>query len=488
MSNSKKNKSIIPISDCWARRYTVPCDKQLPLGIKPSDMTFCGAFEEFYSSISLNWGSDQTKNDYNRIMENHILPALVGHNEKLIFEYTADDFNRMNEIIRNKRVSEDGIVIPYSESYITKINQIVYYTIYFASAYHYCENVLKGTRYSLYEVPVEEQNQQIHLIKKHLTYSQEKKMLSFLEDDCMPGEILGNLIMWILGTRDSEACGLNYGDIRPMIAYPEERNAWIYKSTVPNSNTIQTGGKTANMNRIVPAAEKLLSLLSRRYKKIVLFSNELGVDPASIPLANRGALSRETFQIRCSNIDISYAGKNMLSSVGVASEVLAYLDSELYKITNDVIVKDSTPTSYMLRRNFATIMKILGLSLSERQYEIGHDIESGDQRSSFTNEKCLHEIRALLTERPLLNEHKVQEIPLGKTHISLPMEFGKNAYTIPLKGKKAVITIRAKEPLDTIKISFPTKDSPAIVSESIYDPVSYPEFIDVRAQYIGHYT
>ena len=93
----------------------------------------------------------------------------------------------------------------------------------------------------------------------------------------------------------------------------------------------------------------------------------------------------------------------------------------------------------MLRRNYATHLQLLGLSVSEIQYLIGHNVEDiYESRNEFVDEKRIHEMAKKLSYRPLLNELKkdtdILEVTLKK-------------------GEEARIIIEAQEPLDKLKIT-----------------------------------
>lgn len=66
---------------------------------------------------------------------------------------------------------------------------------------------------------------------------------------------------------------------------------------------------------------------------------------------------------------------------------------------------EKDPTTYLLRRNYATHLDILGFEENEIQYLMGHDIEDDmDKRNFYRNEERLIEIAKKLEMRPLVNE------------------------------------------------------------------------------------
>ncbi len=63
---------------------------------------------------------------------------------------------------------------------------------------------------------------------------------------------------------------------------------------------------------------------------------------------------------------------------------------------------EEDPTTYFLRRNLATKLYIHGLSIDERQYYIGYEIDSKRiLRSDFSDEDMLYSIYKKLLNDPL---------------------------------------------------------------------------------------
>lgn len=46
------------ISDAWMREYMGPTSSGIGDGIMHSSLTFCGALEKFYNSISKHWNNE----------------------------------------------------------------------------------------------------------------------------------------------------------------------------------------------------------------------------------------------------------------------------------------------------------------------------------------------------------------------------------------------------------------------------------------------
>ena len=70
---------------------------------------------------------------------------------------------------------------------------------------------------------------------------------------------------------------------------------------------------------------------------------------------------------------------------------LAFLDEELSEENTAALLKEKEPTAYLLRRNYATQMCILGLTNAEMQYLMGHDVEDAyESRNEFVDSERIY--------------------------------------------------------------------------------------------------
>ena len=82
---------------------------------------------------------------------------------------------------------------------------------------------------------------------------------------------------------------------------------------------------------------------------------------------------------------------------------MTYIDAELQRAANEKQF-EKDPSAYLFRRNFGTHLFILGLSETEIQYVVGHDIEGlYETRNEFVNEERLLEIKQKMEQRPIFN-------------------------------------------------------------------------------------
>lgn len=430
------------LSDKWIREVYWGTEKN---GERQSSLTFCGALEKCYANIACYWRKGETRKKNEASYENIILPALANHNEKRMGDYIKEDFDEAIETIKKNGYYDKGVIRFYSDSSLKNFERLIYYVVFYASERGLCENVLWGSHFEVEGIKVEDKVYEKVQLKKSLTPIQEKKMVKeLLEDVTRPGEEVAVLLMLGLGARNGEASGLNYGDIKGLLEFPEDIVAWIYKTTIPGTNHLQSGGKTWNAGRIVPVPQKVVAYLKKRREMLEEYLETLGilseVDVDQLPIACKGnMLADNNYKERASSRNVTNAAKTIFKEIGLEGRQLAYIEAELLDNACGEVINEKDPTAYLLRRNFATHLQILGFSISEIQYLIGHDVEdSYESRNEYVDDKRLHEMARRLSKRPLLNEIErndgSREIVLGK-------------------GEHIRVSIKAQEPLDVLKIT-----------------------------------
>ncbi len=438
------------------------------------EYTFCGALEYRYNHIAKNWNAD-TRKKHEREYNNIILPALKDHNEKSIREYTKEDYEEAIEYIRDNGYIQEGVRRKYAESSIHNFGNLIYYVVFQSSVYGLCEDVLWGTKFVL-DVPdeVEEIESRVKL-KKSLSIEQEKNLASeILNDVDEDGAIIALLLMWGLGLRNAEACGLNYGDIKQIEGHEECYAARIYKTTKIDSNILQSGGKTYNTGRMVPVPEKIIEFLDKRKTLIKRFANEqeMTISIDELPICCDGWIEADSdnFIRRCSAHRVSMVAHEIFERAKITSEQLAYLDVELSEDNTAAVLKEKEPTAYLLRRNYATQMSILGLSVSEMQYLIGHDVEDAyESRNEYVDSERIYEMYQKLEKRALLNEKTDEKTKICISGI-----------------KTAKIHISAKEPTDSLNVVFTTKDHSTSVITRLSEesvPITPNRSVDISYKY-----
>ena len=423
------------IDDTWIREIYKDGKKEY---------TFCGALEYRYSHIAKNWNAD-TRKKHEREYNNTILPALKNHNGKTISEYTKDDFEEAIEYIKENGYEQDGVRRQYSVSSIINFQNLIYYVVFQSAVYGLCENVLWGTKFVLNVVGEEEEIEEKVILKKSLSVEQEKCFAKEVMTD--PGEdgaTVALLLMWGLGLRNAEACGLNFCDIKPIEGHLECYAAWIYKTTKIDTNELQSGGKTYNTGRIVPVPEKIIKFLEKRkalLKAVIQGQNRTDLKIEELPICCNGWIDAESdgYIERCKADQVTAAAHDVFESAGISSKQLAFLDTELSEGNTASLLKEKEPTAYLLRRNYATQLCILGLTSAEMQYLMGHNVEDAyESRNDFVDNDRIFEMHQKLCQRELLNNIKDDY----------------NKAEIYIHSKESVkLHISAKEPADPVRIS-----------------------------------
>ena len=372
--------------------------------------TFCGALEYRYDHIAHYW-KDKTREQYENAYNNTILPALIDHNNKTIDEYCRKDYEDAIDCIRERGYEKKGIRYQYSESTIHHFQNLIYYVVHQASVYGLCNNVLKGTQFELeYRDEEQKEIESRVTIKKSLSVEQEKRLYDILlTDTSEEGTLVALLLMWGLGLRNAEACGLNYGDIKPLDGHPNCYAAWIYKTTKIDSNELQASGKTYNTGRIVPVPELIIEFLEKRKQLISQTIHAQGKGDISIndlPICCAGLIESDSdnYLVRCKADDVTLAAHEVFDEANIAAAQVAYLDAELSEGNTAAILQEKDPTAYLLRRNFATQMFILGLENAEMQYLMGHCVEDAyESRNDFVDNERIFLMYKKLQKRILLN-------------------------------------------------------------------------------------
>lgn len=419
-------------------------------------LTFCGVLEEYYIVISRRW-EQSTREKYNRDYDIRILPALNAHDSKTMDMYTKEDFDDAIEQIIETRTAAAGSPNAYADSTIQHFRHLIALVVITAADNGLCENVLWGTVFTLPESQDRRKAdvQERIKYKKSLTVTQEYSVADALLTNVQQrGEEMGLLLMFALGLRNGEACGADYGDIKPMAYHPDCHTLWVYKSTVAGTSKLQASGKTKNADRIIPIPSVLYSFLMKRrcyLKQCVDFSaapNGIScVD--NLPIACTG----NHFFTRCSAAKLTAAGRELFRKIKMEQRQLAYIDVSLSSADNASFERD--PTAYLFRRNFGTHLHILGLTEAEIQYVIGHDIEDlYETRNEFVNEEKLYEIKLKLDQRPILNDVSNPIHALDFDHPSLIIDSSAPTpnVSIPANCSHINIHLTANEPGDAITI------------------------------------
>ena len=479
------------ISDQWAREYHSEDSTGFRNGIMITPLTFCGVLEDLYLVIARNW-NDETMEKYDRDYNNVILPHIDNHNTKIISSYTIDDCDKILSKIQDDGYISKGTRAEYSESTLNHFKNLIYSVFLFASNAGYCRDFLWGTKY---EINVERETLAVQsktVIKKSLSIEQEKKLIYILMESLRAnGKRIALLLMFVLGLRDGEACGLDFGDIYEIPYYKGCYVAVIKQSTIPDSNKLQSSGKTWNTGRRIPIPKKVADFLLERRSIIerIIKDNNLELNINRLPVAADCDLYRDLPDIgkRLKADDVTEEARSVFKQTGIESEVLASLEIEMEEESARLEISESNVTAYLLRRNFATHLKILGVDYPDIQYLLGHCIEDPYiNRPDYTDGK-LYQLSKHMAYRPLVNYNADDHVKLsGFCEEQLS---GRKAISIDSDADRIRVRIHAIEKNDMLSIKVNPDNSKGIdyTMHEGYKSYEPRRTIDIRQKYIDDY-
>lgn len=458
------------------------------------ELTFCGVLEEYFADCSKHWHKETTRIQYLKEYNDKILPNLPNVNDTPISRYTKEDYDEAINVIAGRgQSSKEGVFVPYADSTLQHFRHLIEVVVVVAADHELCNNVLWGSRFTLSETESQSNAVKEYVkLKKSLTIAEEKRLAKVIfSNPEQRGQYMGLLLMFALGLRNNEACGLNFGDFKPMKDSSQCYLAWIYKTTVRDTNEVKSSGKTKNADRVIPLPEILMEFLLERKKYVEEELEKMGNERLKIEDCPVACVENQV-DIRCTASQLTAAGRELFRRVGMSGDQLAYIDKELDDPEICREIKERDPTAYLFRRNFATHLYILGLTESQIQYVLGHDIEDMyETRNEFINEERLYDIKIALEQRPIFNrvisnnfdvnlellEYDNKMVPL---HNSIAEE-----YQIDVKSGKLRIHLAANEPGDEISVKIKPGENTVLRKDSIYygKKPTYDRTINILKKY-----
>lgn len=430
--------------------------------------TFYGVYETYKQKVMTyggrSWNSTTTR-QYDGYVLNRIIPHIKDHDKKHIGMYTKQELDDvMASIVKH---GKNGPGQPYepwdSDGVLEKLDLLIRAVVWAASEQLLCDDLYgTGVTERTNGAGIRTGEQQARTMRS-LTVRQDRDVYRYLTSHLdQTGPDAGLMLMYAMGLRNNDACGMNFGYIKEFIQYPGNYYLVVPQSTELGANTLKVLGKTANSGRRVPLPDKLAILLLALMEKRAKLAAEKGhpCNPEDLPIVCKRNVPWE----RCSSDDLTRVAKKMFEKIGMRTEDFVALNQELMEEAQgarDEMEEDlfrqieSEPTAYLLRRNFATHIAALGLQEAEIQYVMGHKIEDDYvQRRSFGDERMLIRIKRKLDERPLLNSINEER--------TLSLEQGA---VVPFGGSKKIrlevfaedlanlrINVTAQEPGDEIHL------------------------------------
>lgn len=420
--------------------------------------TFRGVIDDYLDEGKLYWRRESTIEDYAADFNNKIIPKIVDHNKKTIDQYTMEDFDYVIQLIREEgKGSSEKVYLPYADSTIQHFRRIIRAVVSAAVEANLCDDILWGTEYTLSEEEAGDYSQAIDelvRLKKSFTPEEERKIAEeIFVNPKQRGQEMGLLLMDVFGLRNNEACGVDFGCIKPMDGHPGYYELWVYKSTKRGTNVVGSSGKTKNADRIIPIPGLVYVFLMKRKEfvesELHRIAHEKGINPEDIPSVDELPIVcyGMNYLERCASRHLTAASKELFKKIGISEEMIAYLDRDLHRNEYSEL-KEKEATAYTFRRNFGTHLFILGLDEAEIQYVLGHDVEDPyETRNELVNEDRRYKIMLKMMQRPIFNEiNTVREIGVdlsqnlvktsshGHMQIKMPVNLG--TYRIDFRSKE----------------------------------------------------
>lgn len=443
--------------------------KKKPAEVIRGELTFWGVYVNYKGDV-IEYGRRSwirvTHTQHDAILLNHIVPALKNHDFKPISEYTLRDFEEaMASIKRKGKASYKGIFVPFKQSTLDKDWYLMEAVVATAAKNCLCENCFQEEDGATAGRSIDPKNMyRLRRTPKSLSVTDDVKLAYHLINHAeKEGDAAGLLLMYAAGVRNNEACGANFDDIRELKEFPGHYYLLVVDTTEIDSNVLKFHGKNNNSYRRIPIPHFVYLFFMKIKKERVELASSNGYtgNGGDLPIAcKNGDPTR-----RCSTSDLSNAARTAFVSIGMRDEDIGTLEQEIglfRRLAREELDEDefkeleADPTAYLLRRNFATNMAILGLSDVEIQYVMGHKIRSQFfQRNDFNNERRLFAVKQKMDQRPVLNTVFAKELVIEKLREKVPFSGSRKTHIkIPMGDHKSMrIRATAREPQDTIAIT-----------------------------------
>ena len=352
------------------------------------DVNFHGAVKMFFEQINTDV-KEYIKDNYYRCYINIIFPMV--RQDIALIDYSYDYLEKILDQIKNDRdLLDQTIKSDYRHLIIDP------YEYYINSVSEKTGDLSYGMSYKLSVAEDQDLNEVLLLIPKSFSLKEEEKASKFfLSSFEAHGGIVGLAVMFFVGVRENEACGLCFKDIKEMKRHPGTYYLDVgYETTKINSNDLKGGGKTRNAPRRLVLLPEQYEFLKKRMEHV---EHQIGSSCLDLPIVCRG----DRFDVRCSTIDLSVEGRRFFKNdMKMRESEIAATSTEMV-LNDDGEFYEEDPTTYFLRRNAATRLYVHDLSIEECQYFMGHDIESARfLRSDFSDEDMLYSIYQKLMKDP----------------------------------------------------------------------------------------
>ena len=458
--------------------------------------TFLGAYFQLKDRIALEkgWNTD-TCAKYDSAIVKTIVPHIPEHDRTPLCALSRKDFeDALTAIRKDGYFGEAGNICFYDTETLDRFWYLITVITEAAEQDYLCRNVLADTTSNTTEKGSNALPSKI--VPRYLSPDMEQRAGSLLLSDCMQdGELFGLASMLCIGTRNAEAAGLNFEDIQLWRNTPDLWVAVIYKSTVIDSNTLQSSSKTHNADRVVVLPSRYVQLVLKRKEMLKTILGP-SVDVEKLPIACKG---NDYFQ-RCRSDDLTHAAKHLFRLLGISAEQIAQADDDIQAALSDtgdplqcltVDFIEKSPTAYFLRRVFGTSLACVGLSEDDISFQIGHDLGFvPEYRNELLNIPRLLQIKEKIDKRPVVNDlskRPKETVLLPNTAVAIPHD-SKVKYRTSQGVKHVHLHVAALEPQDTIRLFIrPSSPVKLCITRYALVPDSYSHDLNVMADYHSLY-
>ena len=365
--------------------------------------TFAGVLLDYWdrapapgkNSISHTLKAEATEEQY--LTEISELMPLLEINHTTMDEYTRNFFElQLKRLRHNKKLKETTI-----ERYRLNVKRIYQAGV---DAGLYESRILWDDLEAKHAQKGTEKNRCDRLrLKKSLDYNQEVNAVKWFlslkpEEAC--GDEIGIAIMLFTGLRPGEVCGLTFEDIRKTEA--GYTAAHILRSVEAGTKTLQIGGKTSNMFRVVPIPSFLASFIEKREEFVLDEINrqcEGKTNVKNLPIA-----CQSDFKSTLAATNLTDRGKGVLEKIFEAEFQKIYdaVKHDFIENLQEISISEKDPTSYIFRRNYVTMISNLGYTQSEIEFLIGHKIsQPGYYRHFFNTETEIERLCEIMQKSTL---------------------------------------------------------------------------------------
>lgn len=343
------------------------------------ELNFQGAVKLYFEEINKEW-EETTKNDYFNLYINQIFRYI--NQNKPISDFDELYINSILQRIKEDKELDDSTIDSTYKHLIVDP-----YLMYFDKEKH-IKHEAWGRSFKFNYDKYNTFESALFIIPKSLFPEIDAKANRLLSSDykCV-GERVGLKLMYSVGGRENEICAVNYRNIKPFKLFPGLYYLELgFGATSIGSNTLKTLGKTANSPRRIPLLQEETDYFLNRRKWIESKVNE-NID--DYPIACVG----QNFKKRCKTQNLCNYGRDFFKNeLKLRSNDFAGISQEMYSNSRSVSeFNEEEPTTYIFRRNFATKLYLQDFAKPEREFLMGHGINSEErERYDYADENVLY--------------------------------------------------------------------------------------------------